>query len=323
MSKLAYTFCTSSWSSNASTTRSTARAADSSAERDRRGRQHREVAARHGDPGFVQRHPHGVQVGRRRGDLPRVAGVDDVLGTRVQGREHEIVLGGGVVLQDDEPLALELPCHRAGLGHRPAVAAQDVLDLRGRAVAVVGEALDEHRDAVRRVALVGHGLVAHALEVAGPALDRAFDRVDRHRRVARLLHHRAQGGIALEVAATLTRRDLDLADQPGEELAARLVGRPLLVLDRVPLGMTAHEIPLTTQSLARTAGARAGHRTARDGTWNPIRRRHARAPARPSYSATTATPAPTRSTTGARMNTPGNAGPASPSTSRSASNESR
>ena len=129
MSKLAYTFCTSSWSSNASTTRSTARAADSS-------------DSATVDVGNIVRSPLVTMipassnatrtawrsVGARR-DLPRVAGVDDVLGTGVERREHEVVLGDGVVLEDDHALALELPRHRAGLGHRPAVAAEDVLDL--------------------------------------------------------------------------------------------------------------------------------------------------------------------------------------------------
>ena len=43
-----------------------------------------------------------------------------------------------------------------------------------------------------RVALVRDRLVDDAFFLAGPPLDRALDRVDRQRVVARLLHHRAQ-----------------------------------------------------------------------------------------------------------------------------------
>ena len=68
--------------------------------------------------------------------------------------EHEVVLAGDALVEDDDPLALELPRHRARLGERPAVAAEDVLDLRAGAVPVVGEALDDHGDPAGCVSLV-------------------------------------------------------------------------------------------------------------------------------------------------------------------------
>ena len=52
-----------------------------------------------------------------------------------------------------------------------------------------------------RVPLVGHRLVAHALELAGAPLDGPLDGVDRHRAVARLVEHGAQGRVGVEVAA--------------------------------------------------------------------------------------------------------------------------
>ncbi len=158
-------------------------------------------------------------------DLPGVALVLDVLGAGVERGEHQVVLGRGRLLEDDHALALELPRDRARLGERAAVAREDVLDLGAGAVAVVGEHLHVHRDAVRGVALVGDLLVGDAFELAGAALDRPLDVVLRHRGVARLLHHRAQRGVRLDVAAAVARRDLDLAGEAGEHLA-RVRRRP-------------------------------------------------------------------------------------------------
>ncbi len=226
--------------------------------------------------------------------------------------------------QDHHALALELPGHRAGLGDRAAVLRQDRADLGAGAVAVVGEHLDEHGHAVRRVALVGDRLVDDALELAGAPLDGPLDGVERHRRVAGLLVHRAQRRVRVGVAAALAGRHLDLADQLGEELAPGLVRRALLVLDRRPLGVTRTSLATSwpRRRWTGTAGGGGGRRPARDGTtWRHTAPwRHSTG--RPSTAASTSTSAPTRSTTGARMNTACTGGPSRPSTSRSASNES-
>src|SRR5207302_7720024 len=95
-------------------------------------------------------------------------------------------------------------------------------------------------DAAGGVALVGNGLVGAALRLARAPLDGPLDGVDRYRRRARLLVHGTQRGVGVEVAAALARRHLQLADELGEELAPRLVGGTLLVLDRGPLRMTGH-----------------------------------------------------------------------------------
>ena len=138
------------------------------------------------------------------------------------------------------------------------------------AVAVVGEHLDEHGDAAGRVALVGDRLVDDALELAGAPLDGPLDGVERHRRVAGLLVHRAQRRVRVEVAAALAGRHLDLADQLGEELAARLVLRTLLVLDRRPLGMTGHRLrpPAGSSSWRRRSSDSSGWNAATmTGPW--------------------------------------------------------
>ena len=64
-------------------------------------------------------------------------------------------------------------------------------------------------------------------------------------------------GLRVGVAAADARGDRHLADDLGEQLAALGVGRALLVLDRVPLGMSGHARLLATRgrSLARAAAA--------------------------------------------------------------------
>ena len=144
-----------------------------------------------------------------------------------------------------------------------------------------------------RVALVGDRLVGDALFLAGAALDRALDRVHRHRVVARLADHRAQRRVRLGIAAALARRDFDLADQHREQLAALGVGRALLVLDRMPLGMTGHQRHLADEELVQAQVARelGMERREADAPWRPKT-------GTPSCSASTSTPAPTRSTIG-------------------------
>ena len=236
-------------------------------------------------PAALERVAHRVELGRRGRDLPGVALVLDVLGAGFERGEHEVVLGGGGLVEQDHALALELPAHRAGLGERAAVAGEGVLHLGAGAVAVVGERLDVDRDAVRRVALVVHLLVGDALELTGPPLDRPLDVVLGHRGVARLLHHRAQRRVALDVAAALARRDLDLAGEPGEDLAPRRVGRALRVLDRMPLGMPAHaatscEEPLVQSQIAGQLGMERRRPDRGPGGRAPDGRRGSRAPRR-------------------------------------------
>src|SRR5439155_7993058 len=182
---------------------------------------------------------------------------------------------------------------------------------------IVGEAVDVHGHAARCVALVGHLLVANALELTGAALDRLLDGVDRHGRGAGLVEHRPQGRVHVRVATALAGRDLDLADQLGEQLAAGLVLRTLLVLDRRPLGMTGHGYnPFMNSSWSRRSPESSGWNAA--ASTGPSRHRTGWS----STVARTSTLGPARSTYGARMNTAWNGPPANPATGTSASNES-
>src|SRR6185312_5743022 len=175
------------------------------------------------------------------------------------------------------------------------------------AVAVVGEGLDDDRDALRPVALVGDGLVGvGALAAARRPGDRALDVVLRHGVRPRLRDRRRQGGVRLGIRPALLGRDDDRARELREQLAATLVLGALLVLDRRPLGVTAHA---AASSLPPTISAKrpCSRRSVVSSGWKAVTRTlpWRAATGRPSCSATTSTPSPIRSICGARMNTPG------------------
>jgi len=117
---------------------------------------------------------------------------------------------------------------------------EDVLDLGAGAIAIVRECLDDDRDAPGCVTLVRDGFVPHPLEFAGAALDGAFNGVDRHRGLARLLEHRAQARVRRRVASAFACRHLDLANQFGKYLRTGAVFRALSMLGRRPLRMAGH-----------------------------------------------------------------------------------
>ena len=85
-----------------------------------------------------------------------------------------------VLVDQHDALAAEQVGDRAGVGRVAAVAGDGGAHLGRGAVAVVGEALDEDRDAARAVGLVGDLLVGRRVaELAAAALDRAVDVVGR------------------------------------------------------------------------------------------------------------------------------------------------
>ena len=127
----------------------------------------------------------------------------------------------------------------AGLAERAAELGERGADVGGGAVAVVGQGLDDQRDAARAIALVADLLVALAL-VAGAAPDRALDVVLGHVGGARRLQRAAQARIGRRVGQAGARRDLHLAHQPGEGPGALGVLAALAMHDVLELRMPSH-----------------------------------------------------------------------------------
>src|SRR5688572_23924266 len=155
---------------------------------------------------------------------------DDVVGTGFDRHVGDAVF----VRAGGEREHAELPEHE---GDR-AVGAEVAAELAERmahvghgADLVVGEAVDDHSDAAGRVALVADFHVGHAFEFARGLLDRAFDDVLRHVHRQAAVDRRAQARVGRGVAAAGARRDADLADHLGEDLAALCVDRVLARFD--------------------------------------------------------------------------------------------
>src|SRR6266851_1675342 len=275
------------------------------------------------DPGLLQRGPDRHQVGRLTDHLVGLAHVTDLLGPGIKHGHQHVVLAERVRLgHDDHALAAEQVRDRPGVGHGAAVAGQRRPDLRGCPVPVVGQALDQERDAARGVTLVRHRLVrgAACLE-PGAAANRPVDVVVRHRTALGLLHGVVQRRVGAHVRAAAARRHLDILDELGEELAPPGVDDGLLVLRGGPLGVAAHRCSLTMSVkilCTRLSWVSSGwNAVASAGPWRtatilPVRGSVARI----------STPGPTSSTQGARMKTARNGGPPAPVMSMSLSNES-
>src|SRR5665647_2309829 len=71
---------------------------------------------------------------------------------------EQVVLALVALGHDDDALAGEDVGHAAGVSELAAVASEGRAHLGGRTVAVVGQALDQDRDTVGRIALIGDGL---------------------------------------------------------------------------------------------------------------------------------------------------------------------
>src|SRR5690606_18942377 len=140
-----------------------------------------------------------------------------------------LLVGAGAVGQ--HPQLAEHEGHRAFGAEVAAELAEGVAYVGHGAHAVVGQAVDDHRHAAGRVALVADLLVLHALQLAGRLLDRALDHVLGHVDRQALVDRGAQARVAAGVAAAGAGGDADLADDLGENLAALRVGGVLACFD--------------------------------------------------------------------------------------------
>ena len=134
--------------------------------------------------------------------------------------------------------ALEHIGDGAGRAEISAVLGEEVADVRGGAVLVVGEDFDEDGDSAGAVAFIVQFLVGRRAELAGALLDGALDVVLRHVRAAGLEDRGAEAGVRGGIAAAHARGNRDFLDEFGKRLSALRVGESLGVLNRRPFTMS-------------------------------------------------------------------------------------
>ena len=118
---------------------------------------------------------------------------------------------------------------------------QLVTDLGDGAGGIVAQSRDQYRDTTGPVALVHDLCVMDALELTCPLLDRPLDVVLGHRPGLGRIDRGSEPRIVVGVAAGQLRGHRDLAYELGELRASLGVGRSLVVLDLLPLGMAGHD----------------------------------------------------------------------------------
>src|SRR5690606_19958167 len=166
----------------------------------------------------------------------------DILGARFEGGFHHRVLGRA---RREYELAamLEHEGYRAFLSEVAAILGKGVPDFGHRAGAIVGHAVDDDRRTAYAIAFVADFFIIGAIGAADPALDGPLDVVFGHIGVGGLVPGHAQPRIAVGVGAACPRRDGDLTDDLGPELAPLGVLAPLAVLDVGPLTVSRHNVP--------------------------------------------------------------------------------
>ena len=126
---------------------------------------------------------------------------------------------------------------KKGTGELDAVLLEDVADFRGCAVLVVGEHVDDERDATLD-ALVLRIDERRRLEFARAFLDGALDVVVWHLRGLRLGDERAERGVGVGIPALRLYDDGDFLAELREDFALLRVCRALSALDCSPMAVT-------------------------------------------------------------------------------------
>src|SRR6202012_2231440 len=148
------------------------------------------------------------------GHLERVAEIVALFGPRLQHRPQDVVLGdAGLLVDDDDTLAVEQVRHRARVGQGPAVAGERDPYVGGGPVPVVGQAPGQNRAPAGGIALVGDVLVGGAAGLlAGPAPDGPVDVVVGDRALLGLLDGVVQRRVTRRVTAAGPGRYFDVLD---------------------------------------------------------------------------------------------------------------
>src|SRR5215218_2243420 len=139
----------------------------------------------------------------------------------------------------DQAHPLEAVAHGSRRAEIAAILREGGADVGRGAVTIVGERLDDDRDAARAKALVANFFVAFGVR-ARCLVDRPLNVVLGHRLRLGREDGRAQAGIHFRIRQAHLRRDGDFAAQFREHRRALFVLRPLAMHDVLEFGMTRH-----------------------------------------------------------------------------------
>ena len=190
---------------------------------------------------LIQRLDHVVEAVRIGGDLKHGAVGLHILGAGIQRVHHHGILVqlALFVVNDDHALAVKGPADAALSTHALAEFVKIMADLGCSALTVVGQRLHDDSNAAGAVALVGDRFIVIGIAGTQCLVDGALDVVVGHIGCLGLGDNSGQAGVVVGVAAAalLDGHD-DLLGDLGECGAALGVGRPLGLLNIVPLGMS-------------------------------------------------------------------------------------
>ena len=108
-------------------------------------------------------------------------------------------------------------------------------------VAVVGDGINDDRNAAGRIAFIGDLLVGHVGQFTARLLDGALNIVIRHIVGFRLGNDVAQLAVGFGVCAAIAHSNRDFTANLGENSAAGSIRLALLRLNIMPLGMPRHQ----------------------------------------------------------------------------------
>src|SRR5580692_1729497 len=176
-------------------------------------------------------------------DLVAVLAGRHVVGAGLDRRIQHRIVGGDLGVIFDDAGTIEHEADRAGLAEIAAGLGEVGADIGRRAVAVVGQGLDDHGDAARTIALVANLVVVLAL-AADRLLYRALDRVLRHVLLAGGNDRGAQPRVHRRVGLAQFGGDGNFPRQLAEQFRFLGVLPALAMHDVLELGMSGHAISL-------------------------------------------------------------------------------
>src|SRR4029077_14388262 len=186
-------------------------------------------------------------------DLNRLALDARIAGAQINRLQPDLIRVAAVGVDHDLPLPREHPGHAPRGAQVATGPAEEVANFTAGGVASVGQGVDDDSYAMRAVALEPKLLERGAAQLASAPLDGTLDVLLRHVDVAGFLHRQTEPVVTVRVASAFPGGEDDFPGRLGELLPFLGVGEGLLVLDRRPLGMSRHLLPVGKFSPASDA----------------------------------------------------------------------